>query len=95
MYFEEFDSPGALSLDTAEALHDVASRYSSTIVVTANAHSVHAPLLPLCWADLGIAAGTTVTVTVDHGHHPPDIEDRRALGEFVSTFRQLAAPGTR
>jgi len=56
---------------------------------------VHAPLLPLCWADLGIAAGTTVTVTVDNGHHPPDIEDRRALGEFVSTFRQLAAPGTR
>ncbi|TLF80912.1 hypothetical protein [Nocardia cyriacigeorgica] len=95
MYFEEFDSPGALSLDTAEALHDVAGRYTSTIVITANAHSVHAPLLPLCWEDLGIDAGTTVTVTADNGHYPPDVEDRRALGEFVSRFRQLTAPGAR
>ncbi|MFE3444100.1 hypothetical protein ACFXNW_13790 [Nocardia sp. NPDC059180] len=95
LYFEEFDSPGALSLDTAEALLEVAGRYSSTIVITANDHSVHAPLLPLCWTDLGISAGTTVTVTADKGHHSPDTEDRRALGEFVSRFRELTSPGTR
>ncbi|NEW40156.1 hypothetical protein GV794_13005 [Nocardia cyriacigeorgica] len=95
MYFEEFDSPGALSLETAEALLDVAGRYSSTLVITANAHSVHAPLLPLCWEDLGITAGTTVTVTADSGHHPPDIEDRHALGDFVSRFRELTGPSAR
>ncbi|MBF6439337.1 hypothetical protein [Nocardia cyriacigeorgica] len=95
MYFEEFDSPGALTRDAAEALLDVAGRYSSTIVVTANAHSVHAPLLPLCWEELGIAAGTAVTVTADNGHQPPDLEDRRALGDFVGSFRRLTAPGAR
>ncbi|WP_280234438.1 HPr family phosphocarrier protein [Nocardia cyriacigeorgica] len=95
MYFEEFDSPGALSPATAEALVDVAGRYSSTIVITANDHSVHAPLLPLCWADLGIAAGTTVTVTADKGHRPPDVEDRSALRAFVGRFREVTGSDIR
>ncbi|ONM48682.1 HPr family phosphocarrier protein [Nocardia donostiensis] len=92
MYFEEFPSPGALTADTAASLADTAGKFSSYLTITANDHSVNAPVLPWCWAELGIQAGTPVIVTTDRGHRPTGLEDRRALAAFVSRYRELTAP---
>ncbi|WP_280434383.1 hypothetical protein [Nocardia carnea] len=89
MYVEEIRSPGALTAESAEELAASAVGYTSRITVAAGGHAVNLPVLPWCWADLGIAAGTQVTITAEAGSRPPDLEDRRALEAVVSCFRTL------
>ncbi|MEU1986182.1 HPr family phosphocarrier protein [Nocardia sp. NPDC019395] len=89
MYVEEFGSPGTLTAEAAEELAAGATGYTGRITVAANEHVVNLPVLPWCWAELGIGPGTRVTVTADGGHRPPDLEDRRALDVLVARFRAL------
>lgn len=89
MYIEEFRSAGALTAESAEELAASAAGYTSRITVAANHHAVNLPVLPWCWAELGIGAGTRVTITAEGGRRPPDLEDRRALDTLVSRFHEL------
>ncbi|MGI5220470.1 HPr family phosphocarrier protein [Nocardia sp. CA-290969] len=91
MYVEEFRSPGALTAESAEELAASAAGYSSRITVAANDHAVNLPVLPWCWADLGIGEGTRVTITAEGGIRPPDLEDRRALDALTGRFRALTS----
>lgn len=90
MYVEEIRSPGALTTESAEELAMSAAGYTSRITVAAGGHTVNLPVLPWCWTDLGIGAGTRVTITVEGGNRPPDLEDRRALQAVVGCFRALS-----
>ncbi|MEV6430156.1 hypothetical protein [Nocardia sp. NPDC051463] len=87
VYVEEFVAVGAMTADTAEDLAAVAGRYTTRITVSSNGHTVQALVLPYCWTDLRIVAGSTISVTADSGYRPPDSEDRRAIRDFVSRFR--------
>lgn len=87
MYVEEFRAAGPLTTDSAEELVLAMIGYTSRITVSGNGRSVHVPLLPTCLDVLRLAAGSVVTVTVEHGHRPD--EDRRALREFVDRFQEL------
>ncbi|MFI5716413.1 HPr family phosphocarrier protein [Nocardia sp. NPDC051750] len=89
MYVEEFRAPGALTAEFAEELAVSAAGYSSRITLSAHEHAVNLPVLPWCWAELGIRAGTRVTITAEGGHRPPDLEDRQALDALVGRFRAL------
>lgn len=91
MYVEEFRSPGALTAETAEELAFSAIGHTCGITLAANERAVNLPVLPWCWAELDIRAGTRVTVTTEGGYRPPDLEDRRALDELVTRFRALTA----
>ncbi|MFD6160459.1 hypothetical protein ACFWF7_27495 [Nocardia sp. NPDC060256] len=91
MYVEEFRIAGPLTADSADELVEVLIGYTSRITVSSNGRSVNAPLLPTCVDVLRLRAGSTVTVTVEHGHHPELDEDRRAIRGFVDRFRALTA----
>ncbi|WP_433193577.1 hypothetical protein ACQP1G_33020 [Nocardia sp. CA-107356] len=91
MYVEEFTATGVLTAEGAEDLAHTAGRFTSRITVTCNGHSVHAPVLPVCWDALRVMDGSTVSVTAERGYHPPDDEDRIALREFVRRFQVLTA----
>ncbi len=91
MYVEEIRSPGALTTESAEELAMSAAGYTSRITVAAGGHAVNLPVLPWCWTDLGIRAGTRVTITAEGGSRPPDREDRQALEAVVTCLRSLGA----
>ncbi|MET8871441.1 hypothetical protein [Nocardia sp. NPDC004604] len=93
MYVEEFTATGVLTADAAEDLAHTAGRFTSRITVTCNGHSVHAPVLPVCWDQLRVRNGSTVSVTAERGYRPPDDEDRMALRAFVRRFQVLTAVG--
>ncbi|MEV4236367.1 MULTISPECIES: hypothetical protein [unclassified Nocardia] len=93
MYVEEFTATGVLTADAATDLADTAGRFTSRITVTCNGHTVLTPVLPWCWNELRVCAGSTVSVIVEQGYRPPDDEDRIALREFVRRFQVLTAVG--
>ncbi|MFE9326650.1 hypothetical protein ACIHDR_34440 [Nocardia sp. NPDC052278] len=91
MYVEEFTAMGTLTADAAEDLAHTAGRFTSRITVTCNGHTVLTPVLPSCWDELRVCAGSTVSITAERGYRPPDDEDRIALREFVRHFQVLTA----
>ncbi len=93
MYVEEFTATGTLTADGADDLATTADRFTSRITVTCNGHTVLTPVLPWCWDQLRVRAGSTVSVTAERGYRPPDDEDRIALREFVRRFQLLTAVG--
>ncbi|MGW0180092.1 hypothetical protein [Nocardia sp. NPDC003345] len=95
MYVEEFRAPGALTAEAAEELAGCLPGCTSRVTVAANDHMVNLPVLPWCWADLGIETGTPVTVTAYGGYRPADLEDRRTLEKLITRFRSLGAPARR
>ncbi|QBS43988.1 hypothetical protein DMB37_31740 [Nocardia sp. CS682] len=91
MYVEEFRIAGPLTAESAEELLAGMIGYTSRIIVSSNGRSVHAPLLPSCWDVLRLRAGSTVTVTAEHGHRPELDEDRQAIRVFVDRFQELTS----
>ncbi|MGS2809861.1 hypothetical protein [Nocardia sp. MW-W600-9] len=93
MYIEEFPAAGPLTENAVDALLTVAGRYTSALTLTVADRTVQLPVLPVCWTELPIRAGTPITIEAARGHRPPDAEDRRALRDFVDTFqRATGAP---
>ncbi|MEV0336758.1 hypothetical protein [Nocardia sp. NPDC050717] len=91
MYIEEFTAAGPLTEDAVEALVAVAGRYTSALTLTVAERTVQLPVLPVCWTELPLRAGTTVTVEAARGYRPVDTEDRAALRDFVATFQRATA----
>ncbi|MGW0330135.1 hypothetical protein [Nocardia sp. NPDC003183] len=88
MYIEEFSAAGPLTERAVEELMTVANKYTSAITLTVGERTVQLPVLPVCWDELRVGAGTAITVEADHGYRPADLEDRTALTDFVSTFQR-------
>ncbi|GGN92634.1 hypothetical protein [Nocardia rhizosphaerihabitans] len=88
MYIEEFPAAGPLTEDAVDALMTVAGRYTSALTLTVADRTVQLPVLPVCWNELSIRAGTPITVEADRGYRPVDAEDRTALADFVATFQR-------
>ncbi|MGW6817174.1 hypothetical protein [Nocardia sp. NPDC055050] len=88
MYIEEFSAAGPLTERAVEELMTVANKYTSAITLTVGERTVQLPVLPVCWDELRVAAGTPITVEADRGYRPADLEDRTALTDFVSTFQR-------
>ena len=88
MYIVEFAAAGPLTEQAVEALMTVANRYTSAITLTVGERTVQLPVLPVCWDELPVRAGTSITVEADRGYRPADLEDRTALTDFVSTFQR-------
>ncbi|MBH0779989.1 HPr family phosphocarrier protein [Nocardia bovistercoris] len=91
MYVEEIRSTRTLGAQDAEDLAAVAAGFSSRITISSGGRSVNAPVLPYCWDVLRVRPGSVISVTVEEGRHPPDIEDRRALSAFAGRMRKLLA----
>ncbi|MEV6224962.1 hypothetical protein AB0M13_25250 [Nocardia fluminea] len=91
MYIEEFSAAGPLTERAVEELMTVANRYTSAITLTIGERTVQLPVLPVCWDELSVRAGTAITVEADRGHRPADLEDRTALTDFVTTFQRATA----
>ncbi|MFC8386755.1 hypothetical protein [Nocardia sp. NPDC057272] len=88
MYIEEFSAAGPLTERAVEELMTVANKYTSAITLTVGERTVQLPVLPVCWDELRVGAGTAITVEADRGYRPADLEDRTALTDFVSTFQR-------
>ncbi|MFD3745948.1 hypothetical protein [Nocardia sp. NPDC058633] len=88
MYIEGFTAAGALTEHAVEELMTVANKYTSAITLTVAERTVQLPVLPVCWDELGVRAGTAITVEADRGYRPADLEDRTALTDFVTTFQR-------
>ncbi|MFC9477123.1 hypothetical protein ACWF99_33230 [Nocardia sp. NPDC055002] len=88
MYLEEFSAAGPLTERAVEELMTVANKYTSAITLTVGERTVQLPVLPVCWDELRVGAGTAITVEADRGYRPADLEDRTALTDFVSTFQR-------
>lgn len=86
MYVEKFRAAGPLTAEIAEDLALVPGMYRSSITISGNGRSVHAPVLPVAWDVLRIRSGTEVTVTTANGLGD---EDRLALRRFVDRFQSL------
>ncbi|MBF6219261.1 hypothetical protein IU479_14190 [Nocardia abscessus] len=93
MYVEEFPAKGPLTAEIAEDLAFVPGVSRSSITISSNGRSVHAPVLPAAWDILRIDSGTMVTVTAANGLGD---EDRLAIRQFVDRFHALTdTPSTR
>lgn len=90
MYVEQFRAAGPLTAEIAEDLAFIPGMYRSSITISSNGRSVHAPVLPVAWDVLRIRTGTEVTVTTANGLGD---EDRLALRRFVERF-QSSTGGT-
>ncbi|MFD3510805.1 hypothetical protein [Nocardia sp. NPDC058666] len=88
MYIEEFTAAGPLTEQAVDELMTVATRYTSAITLTVGERTVQLPVLPVCWDELPVRAGTSITVEADRGYRPVDVEDRTALADFVRTFQR-------
>ncbi|MFI9637584.1 hypothetical protein ACIHAX_33335 [Nocardia sp. NPDC051929] len=86
MYVEQFRAQGPLTAEIAEELAFIPGSYRSSITISGNGRSVHAPVLPVAWDVLRIRSGTQVTVTTANGLGD---EDRLALRRFVDRFQIL------
>ncbi|MBF6340147.1 hypothetical protein IU450_30295 [Nocardia abscessus] len=92
MYVEEFPAKGPLTAAIAEDLAFVPGVSRSSITISSNGRSVHAPVLPVAWDVLRIDSGTMVTVTAANGL---DDENRLAIRQFIDRFHALTdTPGT-
>ncbi len=85
MYIEEFTAAGPLTEHAVEELMTVANRYTSAITITIGARTVQLPVLPVCWNELSVRAGTMITVEANRG---ADLDNRTALTDFVTTFQR-------
>ncbi|WP_280261691.1 hypothetical protein [Nocardia abscessus] len=93
MYVEEFPAKGPLTAEIAEDLAFVPGVSRSSVTISSNGRSVHAPVLPVAWDILRIGSGTMVTVTAANGLGD---EDRLAIRQFVDRFQALTdTPSTR
>ncbi|MFC9665537.1 hypothetical protein ACFVJ5_35365 [Nocardia sp. NPDC127606] len=88
VYIEEFAAAGPLTERAVEELMTVANKYTSAITLTVGERTVQLPVLPVCWDELRVGAGTAITVEADRGYRPADLEDRTALTDFVTTFQR-------
>ncbi|MFD4353745.1 hypothetical protein ACFWPX_14400 [Nocardia sp. NPDC058518] len=88
MYIEEFAAAGPLTEQAVEELMTVANKYTSAITLTVGERTVQLPVLPVCWDELPVRAGTSITVEADRGYRPTGLEDRTALTDFVTTFQR-------
>ncbi|WP_174184069.1 hypothetical protein [Nocardia barduliensis] len=86
MYVEEFRAKGPLTAEIAEDLAWLPGVSRSSVTISGNGHSVHAPVRPVAWDLLRIDSGTVVTVTVANGRGD---EDRLAIRQFVDRFQAL------
>ncbi|NQE68287.1 hypothetical protein NG2371_02743 [Nocardia gamkensis] len=86
MYVEEFPAQGPLTAEIAHELAWIPGVCRSSITVSGNGRSVHAPVLPVAWDVLRIDSGTMVTVTAANGLGD---EDRSAIRQFVDRFQSL------
>ncbi|MBF6468854.1 hypothetical protein IU427_27365 [Nocardia beijingensis] len=91
MYVEEFRARGPLTAAIAEDLAVTPGVSCSSITISSNGRSVHAPVLPWCWDVLRIESGDLVTVTTAHGLGD---EDRSAISRFVGRFQALTGGAT-
>ncbi|MGK8489231.1 hypothetical protein [Nocardia asiatica] len=91
MYVEEFRAKGPLTAEIAEDLAWLPGVSRSSVTISGNGRSVHAPVLPVAWDVLRIDAGTMVTVTVTDGLGD---EDRLAIRQFVDRFQALTGSRT-
>ncbi|MGW6725928.1 hypothetical protein ACWF9G_08485 [Nocardia sp. NPDC055029] len=91
MYIEEFTAAGPLTEAAVEELMTVASRYTSALTLTVADRTIQLPVLPVCWTELPLRAGTAVTVEAARGYRPVGTEDRAALRDFVTTFQRATA----
>ncbi|WP_410875361.1 hypothetical protein [Nocardia sp. A7] len=89
MYIEEFTAAGPLTERAVEELMTVANKYTSAITLTVGERTVQLPVLPVCWDELPVRAGSSITVEVGRG---ADLENRTALTDFITTFQR--ATGT-
>lgn len=85
MYIEEFIAAGPLTERAVEELMSVANRHTSAITLTVNERTVQLPVLPVCWDELAVRAGSSITVEVGRG---ADLENRTALTDFIETFQR-------
>ncbi len=88
MYLEEFRAAGPLTERAVEELMTIANKYTSAITLTVGERTVQLPVLPVCWDELRVGAGTAITVEADRGYRPAELEDRAALTDFVTTFQR-------
>ncbi|MFD3707173.1 hypothetical protein ACFWUP_28895 [Nocardia sp. NPDC058658] len=89
MYIEEFTAGGPLTEHAVEELMTVANKYRTSITLTVGERTVQLPVLPVCWDELSVRAGTSITVEADRG---TDLENRTALTDFVTTFQRATTP---
>lgn len=89
VYVEQFTAAGPLTIETVEELLTVGARHTSRLTLTVGDRTVQLPVLGVCWDELGITAGTAITVEADRGHRPDGADDRAALADFVATFTRL------
>ncbi|MFE1596778.1 hypothetical protein [Nocardia sp. NPDC058705] len=89
MYIEEFTAGGPLTEHAVEELMTVANKYRTSITLTVGERTVQLPVLPVCWDELPVRAGTSITVEADRG---ADLENRTALTDFVTTFQRATTP---
>ncbi|KAF0845644.1 hypothetical protein [Nocardia caishijiensis] len=82
MYIEQFSAAGQLTDQAVEELMTVATSRTPAITLTVGARTVQLPVLPVCWPELAVGAGTPVTV---------ETTDPNALREFVTTFQRVTA----
>ncbi|MFC4127098.1 hypothetical protein [Nocardia rhizosphaerae] len=90
MYLERFTAAGPLTEEAVEELAALATRYTCALTLTVAERTVQLPVLPVCWRELPIRAGTAVTVEAARGHRHG--EARAALRDFVATFGRLTSP---
>ncbi|WP_157172713.1 hypothetical protein [Nocardia exalbida] len=86
MYVEEFPAQGPLTAEIAQELAWIPGVCRSSITVSGNGRSVHAPVLPVAWDVLRIDSGTMVIVTAANGLGD---ENRLAIRQFVDRFQSL------
>jgi hypothetical protein len=92
MYVQDFVAAGTLNFDAAERISWKSGEYSSRIHLVVNGRRLYAHLLPLCWDELDIHAGTPISITVDGGiGGADDTDERRALVEVVDYFQLVTA----
>jgi hypothetical protein len=94
MYLQEFTANGSLDHDAAEQISWKSADYAPRIHLVVNGRRLYAHLLPLCWDELDIRAGTPISITVDGGiGRTDDADERRALVEIVDYIERLTASG--
>ncbi|MCA2209137.1 hypothetical protein [Nocardia rosealba] len=80
MYIEQFSAAGQLTEQAVENLMTVATSRTPAITMTIGTRTVQLPVLPVCWPELDVRAGTPITV---------ETADPDALREFVTTFQRV------
>ena len=89
MYMAEIESRTAWTDEVAELVTHRSARFTSRIMFTCNGFTVHAPVLPVSWQDLGVSAGSTVLVTAEGGRLGA-AEDAGAVADVADYLATIA-----